>query len=226
MTLIVRFKKIVILVARFVQSIIAPLGCAYCDDSLTNDSIFCLHCFASIKPIVSHELSITDTYSITVFAISDYKDPVKKLILAKSYSNQLAARQLGKLLWNMTDLKNIDFDYIVPIPLHWTRYAYRGFNQAEEIARSIAQASGKQIVHLLKRHKRTKFQYLLPFAQRKENIKDAFVINNKDIQLYKDKKLLLVDDVMTSGTTLCMAARTLKTIKPKAVIAAVACRVV
>lgn len=219
-------RKFIIKIARILQSIIAPLACAHCDEELHDDTILCKQCFSKIQPIVSKELFVTDSYSVQVFAISDYKDPIKKLILAKSYSNQLAARQLGQLIWNMTDLKHLHFDFIVPVPLHWTRYARRGFNQAEEIAQVIARESGKKVVNILKRSKRTQFQYLLHFDQRKENIKDAFIINAKDIQLFKDKTLLLVDDVMTSGTTLRMAARTLKTIKPKKIVAAVACRVV
>ena len=122
-------------------------------------------------------------------------------------------------------MSTLDFDYIIPIPLHWTRYAKRGYNQAEEMAYIISRHSAKPVAHLLKRSKRTPFQSLLPFEKRTQNVADAFKIISEN-PMYVGKKFLIVDDVMTSGATLKAAVKQLRTLKPALITAVVACRVV
>lgn len=161
-----------------------------------------------------------------VFAISSYQEPLKSLILAKAQSQRLASKQLGILMWNLTPIKNNDFDYVVPIPLHWTRYAYRGYNQAEVIASVIARKSGKPLVHLLKRNRRTLFQSKLDVEQRSENLHNAFDVVKVDRELYKNKRLLLVDDLMTTGSTFKNAAKKLLILKPAGIMGVVSCRTI
>jgi ComF family protein len=207
-------------------SLFFPSLCAYCKSFLTKDTIFCNACTQKIFPIVSKEIDITKSFSIKVFAITDYKDPLKKLILAKGWSDSLASYQLGQLLWEMTPLASIDYDVIVPIPLHWTRYAWRGFNQAEEIAKVIQKKKKVPLVNFLKRVKKTAFQSELVATMRAENVKEAFVLNNDHKNSYKNKHILLIDDLMTTGSTIRAAARVLLQLKPRKITVAVICRVI
>lgn len=209
----------------WIMAILAPPFCAHCKKFLAARVVFCDACFSRIHPIASQSLAVTATKKITVFAVSSYREPLLSLVLAKSYGNIIAATQLGELMWQCTDLPSIDFDYLVPIPLHWGRYAKRGYNQAAESASVIAKYSKKPIAHLLKRTKKTSFQSYLSHDKRFDNVKDAFVLTKHASHAFKDKILLIVDDVMTSGATLQTAARQLYSLKPKAVIAIVACRV-
>jgi ComF family protein len=163
---------------------------------------------------------------MTVFAISDYKDPLKKLILAKGWSDTIASYQMGQLMWDYVPLQQLDIDVIIPIPLHWTRYAWRGFNQAEEIAQVIHKKKNVPIKHLLKRIKRTAFQSTLVSSLRGENLKDAFVLNDAQANACTQKHLLLIDDLMTTGSTLRAAATELLKLKPKKITVAVVCRVI
>jgi ComF family protein len=182
-----------------------------------------------IRPIVSTTLKVSKKVALKVFAASAYEDPLKRLILAKGHSDIVAARQLGDLIWNITTVKNISFDYIVPIPLHWTRFAYRGFNQAEEIARIIAHKSGKPMVNLLKRSVRTVQQSTLSSSGRSANVKNAFIFSSdssRHFSYFYLKRVLLVDDLMTTGSTLAEATRLLSFLPLKEVVAVVACRVV
>ena len=114
----------------------------------------------------------------------------------------------------------------VPIPLHWTRFAWRGYNQADEIAQVLAQKRGKPVVHLLQRIQRTRYQAELESPQRKENVKKAFTLRVADKNLYQDKHIILVDDLMTTGATLQAAAKELFKLKPASITAVVVCRVI
>ena len=209
-----------------IRTLIAPPLCSYCKIFLSQPDILCSTCAGRILPIVSNSMPINARYTMPVHAISAYQDPLKSLILAKSYSNIVASAQLGELMWQRTNIAQAQFDYIVPIPLHWTRFARRGFNQAHEMAKVISKHSGKPVHTLLQRTKRTQYQAALDAQERPSNVKDAFVLSANNAPLYKDKHLLLVDDLMTTGSTLRVAARELALLKPASMTAVVACRVV
>ena len=202
-----------------------PSLCAYCKKFLLHSTIFCNECSLKIFPIVSKKIDITPTISVTVFALSDYKDPLKKLIIAKSWSDSIASYQLGNLLNTMLLPEALNGDILIPIPLHWTRYAWRGFNQAHEIAKVISKKRNIPVHHLLKRIKKTPFQSVLPSTMRADNVKDAFVLNANIPDAYRDKHLVLIDDLMTTGATLRTAAKLLLPLKPKKITAIVVCRI-
>jgi len=220
------FKKNYQLFAAFLKNSIAPPFCLYCKDYLCIRKIFCNECYDAICPVVTHTIAVTKKYQVKVFAVSDYKDPVKSLILSKGSSDIVSSRKLGELIWELTYLKNTQFDCIVPIPLHWQRYARRGFNQAAEIAQVIGKKSGKPVANLLKRKKRTKRQSGLEPSKRIVNLSGAFELQVKEPQKYKDKHILIVDDLMTTGATIRFACKNLIALQPKSITVAVACRVV
>ena len=205
---------------------LSPPFCEGCKDFIQKRSIFCSSCFDKINPIVSIKLAITPQYSMQVFAISDYQEPLKSLILAKRRSNQLASVQLSELIWEMTNLKNIKFDYLVPVPLHWARFAKRGFNQTEVIASELSIKSNKPVINILKRARYTSYQSSLSALERNKNVKQAFALNGENLINYAGSDLVLVDDLLTSGSTLISAAKELIKLKPASISAVVACRVV
>lgn len=205
--------------------LLAPPFCVQCKRFLHENSIFCIECENQIKPIVSTQLEITKTKSITVFAISAYKHPIKALILGKSWRNRLAAKQLGQLMWRKTYIKNVPFDLIVPVPLHWSRYAKRGYNQAEVMAQELSALSGKPIMNLVKRIKRTPFLSSVSAEQRIGMVKDVFQLIAFEKGQFKDKHILLVDDLMTTGVTLRAVAKELYKAKPAVITSVTAARV-
>lgn len=207
-------------------SYITPSICAYCRKFLSVKAILCSSCKEKIFPIVSRKIDINSNFSVTVFAISDYKDPLKRLILAKGWSDLLASYQMAELLWEYVPLDQLDYDIIVPVPLHWTRYAWRGFNQAQEIAQVIQKKKKVPMIHALKRIKKTAFQSTLTSNMRVENLKEAFELNSVELQDFKDKHILLVDDLMTTGSTIVAAVKKLLELKPRKVTVVVICRVV
>jgi len=216
------------------SNLIYPSFCKSCEILIEQDSIFCTDCFSRIKPIVSSYLQITPTKTIKVFAVSDYKDPLKSLILEKSYSaNILASKQLAQIIYKKTQIKNFRFDYLIPVPIHWIRFSKRGYNQAFEISKELGRDLDILVLDVIKRVKYTKFQSNFSFEQRQENVRDIFDLNNKSEKFYLTikekiigKDLLLVDDLCTTGATLKNLARFLLKFNPKSITAIVACRVV
>jgi len=98
--------------------------------------------------------------------------------------------------------------WVVPVPLHWTRRTSRGFNQSERLAAVLAKAVGLSYRRdVLRRIRRTKMQVRLPRGQREENVAGAFVVRpGAGASL---PGILLVDDVITTGSTVRECARVL-----------------
>lgn len=99
-------------------------------------------------------------------------------------------------------------DLLLPVPLSTARLEQRGFNQALVLARALE--PGKTRANVLLRIKDTPAQSLLDRAARLNEVKDAFAVDPLLVAQIRAKKVVLVDDVMTSGATLHAAARTLR----------------
>lgn len=101
------------------------------------------------------------------------------------------------------------FDFIVPVPLHRSRMREREFNQAQLLGEQVAKEFDKEILtDALVRIRPTKTQTELALGDRYKNVQGSFTV--RDARLVKDKNLLLIDDVLTTGATSSEAARTLK----------------
>jgi len=111
-------------------------------------------------------------------------------------------------------------DVVTPVPLAWTRLLVRGYNQAEAIARPLARALDLPCRRLLRRRPRPR-QALLSRAERRRNLRGAFTPRRR---LPAGTRVLLVDDVMTTGATLAAAARALRRAGAASVVAAVVAR--
>lgn len=211
--------------AKKIHTFITAPRCTGCSILLTEKAIFCEECHQKIVPVISTQLSVTQHYTVNVFAGGAYHNALKRLILAKHSGNQLAGNQLGTIIWHTTPLPTLPIDYIVPIPLHWTRRLYRGFNQTENMAETLSELSGKPVAYLLKRTKKTVFQAKLSAHDRKNNMQDAFALIAKQPDVYLGKHLILVDDLFTTGTTLTQACKLLAKLKPASITCVVGARV-
>ncbi len=113
---------------------------------------------------------------------------------------------------------------LIPIPLYWQRENWRGFNQSKLLGEKLAKYFHWQFGDdVLIRQKATQAQVSLKANQRQENIKKAFKVA-PDIEIAKDLKVLLFDDVWTTGSTLKEAAKVLKKAGFKKVYGLTICR--
>lgn len=147
-----------------------------------------------------------------------YNETIKKSILMlKHYDQTQYAKPFGLLLCQYIEKEKLDFDVIVPIPLHWMRLLKRQFNQSALIAKHISNITKKPVdFGCLKRIRNTPSQDKKSRIQRIVNMENSFkVFDGESIQ---NKKILLIDDVMTTGSTLDQAARALKEADVKAVL--------
>lgn len=117
----------------------------------------------------------------------------------------LAANNFGYLLAKHLESKGVELpECIVPVPLHPLRMMRRGYNQALEIARPVSNALGLPIeTRLCKRIRYTRPQTRLTETQRKQNLRHSFVLNGSN----RYRHIAIVDDVMTTGSTIRELAR-------------------
>ncbi|MER2539738.1 MAG: ComF family protein [Azonexus sp.] len=167
--------------------------CPQCNEQTTHGE----RCGACLKDPPAFERS---------FACFRYEFPVDRIIHAFKYGHQLAVAQWAAEIM-VKQLANNSYDLLIPMPLHPDRLRERGFNQSAEIARVIA-CETKQTLNIdaLIRNRATPPQAELPMKERTRNVRGAFECG---VDL-SGKRVLLIDDVMTTGATLREASRILK----------------
>ena len=142
-----------------------------------------------------------------------YNEPLKKLIHQFKYGQKTLLRHLfSHLMISFINTYNIEiqsFDCVVPVPLFSARRRERGYNQAHLLAQPIAETFHLKLsANNLVRIRPTKTQAALTQKERWTNIQGAFKI--KQPLTYRNKKILLVDDLLTTGATVSESALVLK----------------
>lgn len=206
----------------------------YCVNCKKLGSYICSNCFSYLSFEVSEICLVCNRQSIDglthpscrgkyvidgAFSSIAYKGVAKKLI----YNFKFDPHYISDLRHFLTDLfyegliQKESFNQVlrenpalVPVPLHRSKLKSRGYNQAEILANELAGRLDLRTENLLGRVKNTKSQVGLKREERRENIRDAFSIDINKRSAISHKQVLLVDDVLTTGSTLLEAARVLK----------------
>ncbi|MEJ2636597.1 MAG: ComF family protein [Calditrichia bacterium] len=201
--------------------LIYPPVCAVCQNIIEGQRDFhliCHQCLGNCEPVPTRFIRtdilnrLRPCYIDNMYIAICFDQTVQTVIHHIKYEkmNHLAyrfARWAEKFL--TTELRALDAEYVVPVPLHPARRKERGYNQSLFIARGFFHSGPVSIrEEILIRSRNTRSQTALNRDERKENVTDAFVV--ADAECVKGCHVILVDDVITTGATINECARILK----------------
>ncbi len=226
-----------------------PPRCVCCDAELLEADgrwSFCADCLARLAPSAWHgcrrcggeivecdfspdrcphcsNLSLRFDAAVT---LGSYHAGLREVVLRmKRPSHNALSLAMGRLLAQRRreELLGLQTSVIVPIPMFWARRLGRGINNPDVLAGCLGQSLGIPVRHhILIRHRNTLPQAHLPPSRRFENVRGAFRVRNPDA--VRDARVLLVDDVLTTGATCSEAAKMLKQAGAASVAVAVVAR--
>lgn len=182
---------------------IFPPVCGFCEKIDTK--YICKDCLKIVNTIA---LNKQDYYSNKFFKkhlyIFQYEDIIREKILKFKFENEAYLHRTfaEAILNNKENIRFIEqYDYLIPVPIHKKRKKQRGYNQSELIARVISDEvkNIKFQTNILKKDKNIVPQSTLNQKEREKNIKNVYKIVNKE--KIKNKKILLLDDIYTTGST-------------------------
>jgi len=209
-----KIDSVVYEVFHSVLNFLFPLVCPVCGGSLTANKIICPNCIDAITDFsysyVPSQRVLTNIEKISI--LLPYNSICRNLIHALKYHGMHSiGLVLGELMARKTlkEYSSLGKPYIVPVPLHPSRLNERGYNQSERLAEGFASFAGYEIYNnLLTRKKQTDTQTALNPEQRARNVQDAFRYTGEKSLL--GRPVILIDDVMTTGSTTSECAKALK----------------
>lgn len=203
--------------------------CRNCALQLTTDPHFtCPRCASTVGEYEDVSLGCQNCRDArfafqSVFRLGPYDGALRDVVLSmKHRSGEVLAECVGRLWANQhaSRFRQLGVDLVIPVPLHWFRRLRRGFNQTEALSSAVAREL--RVEHRpgwLRRIRPTRSQANLPASERPGNVRGAFrLARNVNVS---GRSILLIDDVLTTGSTLHETARPLVAGKAKSVCAAV-----
>lgn len=197
--------------------LLAPPRCAACDARLRGRAVFCAACAPSVIPAIPF---VAD--GVAAFAL--YGGAVSEALRRLKYGGRAdLAGPLGHLARRAARAASLRADAVVPVPLHPARLAERGYNQAALLAMEVAEELEVPLwPRALRRVRPTAQQARLDRTARRHNVAGAFAVRSPEA--VAGRRLLLIDDVCTTGATLAACAEALRTAGAAKVTALVVAR--
>lgn len=216
--------------ARAALDIALPRLCVACREPVAGEGV-CAQCWSQlsfIAPPYCERLGIPFVYDpgpglLSMQAIADppsyrraraavrYDDVARSLVHALKFHDRVdLAPAMGRWMARAGQPLLEDADLLVPVPLHWRRGFGRRYNQSGALARAIQRHSGVALaVDALRRIRPTAHQIGLSRAERASNVQGAFQVPRGNVSQVQGRRIVLIDDVLTSGATVDACARAL-----------------
>lgn len=192
---------------RAFDNALMPLRCVFCGTRTGGpERHICEGCYGDLPQIPSPPPGLSSPLEYDIAPV-EYAFPVDAAIKALKFKRKLFyAPAFAELLCAASRNLPDGIDAILPVPLHWRRRWYRGFNQAVEIAKPLAKHLGVPLIGNVCRKRATPFQSGLSARERARNLRSAFVV--RGVLPYQN--ILIVDDIITTGATVRQVALVLK----------------
>lgn len=219
-------------ISHFTLDLIYPNRCPCCNNFITYDKYVCDDCIQSMEnPIdklckfcgfaLEHCKCGQGISYNRAFTCYTYDGLARQGVLSlKNGDNLNFAYHVGEILSKRIQNEVIKYDLVVPIPMHFRKKLKRGYNQAEIIALEISKNLGIPLdKNALKVRYSKNIQHTLSKMDRLINAQEIYYAGSSNV---KDKYIILVDDIMTTGSTLNVCSNILHSIGAKSIIVAVA----
>lgn len=218
-------------IEKFIQDIFFPNRCPFCDKFVRWDKLSCEECLIKLPfvdervcPLCGKEQCICSKglYYDKCYTVCFYEGIARDGIIALKTKNAINAAEIfADFLSGKIACDEETYDMIIPVPMSNGKKAERGYNQAEEIAKFISQRTKIPLnSNILSKKGGNIEQHALNAEERALNAKNEFFIK-ENVNL-NDKKIILCDDVITTGNTLNECAKLLKSLGALKIICAVA----
>lgn len=174
--------------------------CIVCGEEIPEEDFLCNSCFNNISLCKSEFYVKKEGLQIRFYSVAYYSKSIKEMIIRLKYKRDfLCAEVLGKLMYDFIEKNNIKFDEITFVPMEKGDLKRRGYNQSKLLAEEISKRAKLPVKEYLRKSRKTSDQIGLDGKRRWENLSKAFnICNEKGIA---NKKIILIDDVFTTGAT-------------------------
>ncbi|MBN8827685.1 MAG: ComF family protein [Sphingobacteriia bacterium] len=210
--------------------IIFPPKCLFCQKIILDHLTICSDCFKEIEFVGKNKckrcavplkydygeeiecarcIESSPVYN-KLHAIFYYGDYLKEAVHKFKYTDKTSySKFFSTYMVRSISNEFKNFDYLTYVPLHYLKIIKRKYNQSNLLARNVSRLINMPVIHALKRVKNTVPQNNLKYTERQINVKDVFVFNKKISNKIKGKNILLIDDVVTTGSTVNECAKIL-----------------
>jgi len=193
--------------------LVFPQRCPYCRELVEDTEYACEKCRKEMPQNGIYQ-GISGGYRCA--SVLPYIDNYKRAILRfKFHEKTQHKKQFAKIMYDevLRYYDDMVFDYVTFVPMHKKALKKRGYNQCKLLAEELSILMGIPCVEIIEKTKHTTAQHDLSASKRKTNLKGAFRIIDK--KLIKDRSILLIDDIVTTGSTLSECAKTISKANPQ-----------
>ncbi|TYC53409.1 ComF family protein [Rhodobacterales bacterium] len=217
--------------ARLALDFLLPVRCLSCDRRVSSEHGLCASCWQKMpfyeKPWC-YRLGTPFSYDMgaevwspraiasppefgRLRSVAAFEGPARDLVHGLKFGGRRdLAGPMGSWMARAGQELLTGESLIVPVPLHWSRLIARRFNQSADLARAVAGAGGGRFEPmLLRRSRRTRRQVGLSSADRRKNVRTAFTVSDDRLADLQGRHVILIDDVITTGSTVTACCRTL-----------------